>query len=92
MIQLNNYKLKSEKMKTLKKVILVLAFVSTAFAVQPISAQQATPQTVDNRNYNDDDNDRGVSPWWGLLGLIGLFGLMRRTDRHHMEANARNPR
>jgi hypothetical protein len=79
-------------MKTVKRLILVLAFVTTAFASHTASAQQATPQTVNNRTYSDDDNDHNISPWWGLLGLLGLFGLMRKTDRNYVETNPRTPR
>jgi hypothetical protein len=78
-------------MKTVKRVILVFAFVTTAFASYTAFAQQATPQTVNNRTYSDD-NDHNISPWWGLLGLLGLFGLMRKADRNYVETNPRTPR
>jgi MYXO-CTERM domain-containing protein len=74
-------------MTTLKKLILVAAIAVPAIVSNPATAQQSTPRTVNNQGYVDDDTDRGMSPWWGLLGLVGLFGLMRRPDRTHLETN-----
>jgi MYXO-CTERM domain-containing protein len=75
-------------MKKFRKLFVAISLVAASFSCINANAQQATPQTVDNRNtYNDGDGH--VSPWWGLLGLIGLFGLMRRTDRTNLDEGQR---
>ena len=75
-------------MKTIKNLLLATAL--TAMMALPAAAQQNTG-TVDNTN-TYSDNDGRMSPWWGLLGLIGLFGLMRRNENQRIVTDQRNPR
>ena len=78
-------------MKTLKRLTLISALAVASVTSFTAAGQQSDPQTVNNRSYTDDDGNR-MSPWWGLLGLIGLFGLMRKNDPVHLETDTRAPR
>lgn len=70
-------------MKSGKKFLIACMIAAgTCLYVHPTYAQ-TTPATSNNVSQTDYDNDNtygyrhGASPWWGLLGLLGLFGLVR---------------
>jgi MYXO-CTERM domain-containing protein len=49
----------------------------------PLLAQDAGPDTTEQR---DDDDGNSRTGLLGLIGLIGLFGLMRREPAIHVDA------
>jgi MYXO-CTERM domain-containing protein len=76
--------------KNWKKLILALmVFLASTFFTS-LNAQQSQ-QVNDRTNYssNSTPDDGRISPWWGLLGLVGLFGLMRRSHTDNYEERTR---
>jgi hypothetical protein len=71
------------KMKKVKTLLVACAIATSTLLSLPVTAQNgANAQTTNYSDNNDNDHDGYVSPWWGLLGLIGLFGLMRNRDKY----------